>query len=226
MKINKKFLYAGIVYDTLRLMGLNDSQFILSRQIKPLDINSKCYGPVFTNKGRIISKNENYSKIDAIRLEMYKFIKPNNIVVLQTNDNYCAHAGDITCQIYSKLKTQAFITDGIVRDSNLIRHLKYPCFCSSTNPIDALDYWGIVEYQQPISLPGISQQINIYPNDWIFADTDAIIVIPKNIHPEFEKLVAKQIDREQRCRQKISTIKSPQDTFKVVQSIFKKEGRW
>ena len=86
---------------------------------------------------------------------MYKAIKPGEVVMLEANDSYCAHAGDITCLIYKKLMAVGFITDGIVRDTSRIRADNYPCFSTNSNPIDALDYWGITEYQIPISMPGI-----------------------------------------------------------------------
>ena len=63
-----------------------------------------------------------------------------------------------------------------MRDSKQIRKNNYPCFCSSTNPIDALDYWGIVEYQKPISLPGLANNLRICPGDWVYGDVDAVII--------------------------------------------------
>ncbi len=226
MKIDPSNLYSGIVYDALRVMSLKDVDFLLSDKIRPIDIDSYCYGPAFTNRGRIIQRNENYEKIDAIRLEMYKVIKPGDIIVLQADDTYCAHAGDITCQIYSKLESGGFISDGIVRDSKQIRKNNYPCFCSSTNPIDALDYWGIVEYQKPISLPGLANNLRICPGDWVYGDVDAVMVIPKKLHKTFEKTVAKLLLREDKCRETVNSIEKPTQTYKAVKSLFKKEGRW
>ena len=139
-KLDKSKLYGGIVYDALMQMNLEEDDFLLHSSIKPLNADSVCYGPAFTNSGKIVRKDENYSALDAIRLEMYKAIRPNDVIVLRAFDKKVAHAGDITSIIYQKLGASGFITEGFIRDGRHIRELNFPCFCSGSNPIDALGY--------------------------------------------------------------------------------------
>lgn len=222
-----KQLYSGIVYDTMRQLGYKDNEFLLSSRIRPLDLESWCYGPAFTNWGRRTTKKENYEILDAIRLKMYKIIKPGDVIVLQANDDYCAHAGDISCLIYKKVGAIGLITDGIVRDSRRIRELDFPCFCLETNPIDALSYWAITKYQSPIFLPGIDKStIEINPGDFIYADCDGVIRIPKSKKTKFEKLVFKNLKRENKCRKTFTAIKTPPEAFTAVKKAFEKYGRW
>jgi len=224
--IKKKNLYAGIVYDTLRQMGYKDEEVLLSG-IKSLNNSSVVYGPAFTNKGRLVKKGEDYSRLDEIRLEMYKKIKKGDVIVLSANDDYCAHAGDITCMIYKKLGSEGFITDGNVRDKRIIKKSGYPCFCGGVNPIDALDYWAITEFQKPVFFSSVSgKEIEIRPRDYIFADSDGIMVIPSNKKKEFEKKIAANIKRENTCRKRIINVKARNEVYLEVEKIFKKYGRW
>lgn len=219
-------LYAGIVYDTLRELGLSDDEFIISSEIRPLDPMSACYGPAFTNVGHVVKPDDDYANLDKIRLEMYKIIQPGDIIVLQANDRTVAHAGDITCMIYDKLGTQGFITDGIVRDSRHIMNNNYPCFCSSTNPIDALDYWAITDYHVTITMPGLHRRITVEPGDMIYADNDAVIRISRTLKEEFERMLIKNLKREEQCRQAFIAIERSEDVYNRVLEVFNKLGRW
>lgn len=225
-KLSKEILYTGIVYDTLRQMGLAEEDFLLHPSIKPLDQSSVTYGPAFTNSGRVVTKDENYADLDAIRLEMYRLIKPDDVIVLRAFDTTVAHAGDITSLIYQKLGASGFVTDGLIRDGRRIRELSFPCFCTGANPIDALGYWAITEYQKPTPMPGIRRDIIINPGDYIYADIDGTIKIPQELLSDFEELLYKNFQREQKCRDRFVKIQSPSEVYSTVKSVFDEEGRW
>ena len=176
-------VYLGAVYDALNLMVDDATKYVLN--IKPKAGYSKIiYGPAFTISGKKISSNENYSEIDNIRYKMYdKNLYVNNPIILleRGNDNSVAHFGDITCQIYKKLGSIGLITDGIGRDIDLINKLNFPVFCNEINPIDAYEKWAYVDYNKPIYI----ENKNIFPGDYLFADNDGVIFIPKEMMKEF-----------------------------------------
>ncbi len=226
MRPSQESLYAGIVYDSLRQMGLPDRAFLLDPRIRPLDPDSRCFGPVFTNRGRLVRKDEDYAAADAIRVEMYRKIKPGQVVVLEAGDDYCAHAGDITSLIYSKLDVKGFVTDGLVRDSARIRRLDFPCFCRGTNPIDALDYWAITDVDSEISLPGLSGRVAVSPGDWVFADADGVLRIPGERLGDFDEIVEKNLGREEECRRAVNQASGPGQVYGIVRKAFDEQGRW
>lgn len=224
--INLEELSSGIVYDTMRKLGLRHDEFLISPSIRPLNHEQFCYGPVFTNRGQQVTTQEDYASLKGIHIEMYRYIQPGSIVVLEANDNFVAHSGDITCLIYKKLGVSGFITDGIVRDSNRIIKDKFPCFCLGTNPIEGLDYWAITEYEVPIFLPGLHNKISIEPGDYIYADQDGVIRIPKELLQDFESSLLVLLYKEEKFRDAINAAQSSEQVNSVVNSIFAKEGRW
>jgi regulator of RNase E activity RraA len=157
---------------------------------------------------------------------MYRLIQPGDVVVLQAGDQSVAHAGDITSLIYQKLGAQGFITDGLIRDGRRIRDLDFPCFCKGANPIDALGYWAITNYNKPISMPGLRKDVIVFPGDYIYADSDGVILIPRERHEEFESVVIENFDREEACRERFLKIQSPGEVYQAVREVFEKHGRW
>ena len=64
-------IYLGIVYDAMRISGHKSEHFFID--IKPkIPIKKTIYGPAFTTKGRKVKKNEDYEKLDMIRIDMYQ----------------------------------------------------------------------------------------------------------------------------------------------------------
>ena len=226
MLIDKSKLYSGIIYDSLKKIGVKDEECVLDQEIKLINGKDKIFGPVFTCSGRSTFSKEEYSSLDSIRYEIYRTIKSGYVVVLSSNDDLVAHAGDLTCLIYKKLGCEGFITDGLIRDSNLIKEYSFPCACKGNTPIDALGRWAITEYEKPILIKSSSNSlIEIEQNDYIFADNDGALVIKKVIHKDFFDVLEKEIKREALCRETI-TKSNPEDIYDNVIKLVKNMGRW
>ena len=219
----KSKIYLGAVYDVLREMGQNLDSFYID--IKPKYINAQiAIGEAFTTKGRRVIKNENYSQLDLIRLEIYKkkYFKNKPIVLLEANDNKVAHCGDITCQIYKNLGAVGFITDGNVRDIDKCEEIDFPVFCKDTNPIDAIDYWALTEYQTKIKI----KNVIINPGDMIYASNDGIIRVRKNDLKKFYNKLSEVLKKEYDVRNLLQSIKKKNNYEKPLLVFLKKKGRW
>lgn len=220
-KINK--IYLGVVYDALREMGQKLESFYID--IKPKFTNNQIIiGPALTTKGRKVKKNENYSKLDNIRIDIYKkkLFKNNPIVLLQANDYKVAHAGDITCQIYKSLGAIGFITDGNIRDIDKCEEINFPIFCQNTNPIDAIDYWALTEFQKNITI----KNVLIKPGDMIYASNDGVIRVKKSDFSNFEGKLTQILKKENDVRKLIKKISNKRDFKKPLINFLKKRGRW
>jgi regulator of RNase E activity RraA len=219
--IDGKSLYSGVVYDALRELSAVNHVDVLSLDVRPLDNDSWCYGPAFTCAGWSVQPDR-YTTADRFRLKMYDAIPRGSVVVLQAEGNRVSHSGDVTSLIYRQLGVAGFVTDGLVRDSRLIRQHGLPCFCRGQTPVDAVAcHWVIAEYGNPITLARVS----IFPGDWIYGDCDGVLRIPADVHEDFEKVVARRIEHEQWVRTEIRD--GPHDlplTQRIRQCY--EEGRW
>lgn len=215
-------IYMGIVYDSLRIMGLHYNDFFIN--LKPVcGYSGLIQGPAFTTFGEVVEKKvttKEYQKLDNIRLQMYN---PNNfvtnpIVFLQSNDNKVAHSGDLTSLIYQKLGAVGFVTDGIVRDIDVIDKTNFPIFCNEQNPIDAWLYWALTKYQIQITIQGVE----INPSDFAFASRDGVIIVKKKLFSKFKKIAIEQLQRENTIR---DIINKQQNTFNYS-NLVEEFGRW
>ena len=151
-------------------------------------------------------------------MEFYKkqYFANNPIVFLQSNDFTVAHSGDITSLIYQKLGASGFVTDGIVRDIDLINKMNFPVFCRGENPIDAIGYWALTKYQIPIVIDGVE----INPGDYSFASRDGVVIVRKNLLQRFKNVAMDQLKREKKVKFFIN------NTDKEYNEIVEELGRW
>ena len=216
----QKLLYSGAAYDAMRLLGFTANDFYIN--IKPMagytKTNFCLCGFAFTTVGNIIG-TDNYEEADKIRLKIYEKSLKNSIVMLQANDNTVAHSGDITSLIYQSLGAKGFITDGNVRDLDIIDKLKFPTFCKDSNPIDAIDYWALTNFDVPIYI----DNVKINPGDFIVASMDGVIVVPFVKYNEFEKKATEVLEKEINVR---NAVLDSTNLSKTINDIFNKEGRW
>ena len=221
--ISNKKIYLGLIYDAMRVLGFKDNQFYINLKPKT-EIKDLVFGPALTTKGRKTNKQDDYKKLDNIRLDIYqkKYFKKKPIVVLESNDKYCAHSGDITSLIYQKLGAVAFLTDGNVRDIDQIRKLNFPVFCEGLNPIDALNYWALTEYNVKIKIHGIV----INPGDYLFASSDGVIRVEKNIFEEFYKVLESIYNKEKAVKRLIIRNKNKRSYVTDLKNFVKKYDRW
>lgn len=211
-------IYMGIVYDSMRMLGENYDDFYIN--IKPTcGYSSIIQGNCFTTYGEVVEDwKVDYDKLDNIRLEMYKpeMFADNPIVFLQSNDDKVAHSGDITSLIYQKLGAVGFITDGIVRDIDIIDKMNFPIFCRDENPIDALGYWALTKYQQDIEIDGVK----ISPRDYSFASRDGVIIVRNELKDKFRRIALEQLEREDKVRRLIN------QSSMSYEQIVEEMGRW
>lgn len=224
MNIERGLYYAGAFYDALRSLGLADKEFVISPTIKPLDHESQVYGPVYTCRGSHVPSG-GYAQAERVQQEMWGRIEARQVVVLQADDGYCAHAGDITMLIYRQLGAGGFVTDGMLRDSRAIRRLGLPCFCMGTTAIDALEYWAIVEVGRPVTLPGVLAPVPVKPGDWIYGDADGVLRIPAVKLNEFQAAMEAVVKREDDIRKRIAQAEQS-EVAATARRAHEEHGRW
>lgn len=216
-------VYLGAVYDALNLMVDDATKYVLN--IKPVaGYSNIVHGPALTLYGRKITKYEDYHIMDNKRFEFYKpeFYKNNPIILLQSNDNIISHTGDITSKIFKKLGAKAYISDGIARDIELIDDIKFPVFCKNVNPIDAIsNNWAYTDINVPITI----ENLLIYPNDYIFASKDGVIVVPNDMYDEFVIKLTFIMEKERDIRKFVNDVDT-NNLVEEIESFIKDKGRF
>ncbi len=173
-------LYAGLIYDALQFDLRLSHPFVVHHAVRaawPLGQRVVC-GPAFTCRGEPVRDPEHVR--DLVRIEMFRSFTPGCVQVVDTGgDDRVAHFGDISGRLAREHGCVGAVIDGFTRDVRLLERDGFPVFCRGAQPIDAFGRWQIVETQRPVWLSGIEGRVRVDPGDWLFADADGVLAIPR-----------------------------------------------
>jgi 4-hydroxy-4-methyl-2-oxoglutarate aldolase len=166
--------YTGAVYDVMRNLGYPDQ--LLPNNIRPMNLQHKIAGPVFTIAGHIdctMDKDTSLLKW----CEMLSKAPSGHVLICQPNDDTVAHMGELSAETLFFKGVIGYIVDGGCRDSSFVERIGFPVYCSYFTPRDVVATWCTTELGGSISIGGVT----ILTGDYVLADRDGIIVIPANL---------------------------------------------
>ena len=165
-------LYTGALHDVMRGMGLRD--FTLPSTIRSVTVQKKIAGPAFTLLGRVDGHADPHQTLLSWTGFLSK-AKPGHVVVIQPNDNEVAHMGELSGEVLMKKGVPGCVIDGASRDISFLIDMKMPVYARYTTPRDIVGYW----LADGLDVPVMIGLVTINPGDYILADLDGVIVLPK-----------------------------------------------
>jgi hypothetical protein len=173
-------LSTGVVWDTLRVMGLPHQA--LHHSIKGLETSMTLCGPAFCVKGQTWfgTPPKPATNKPQPRYELFEHLYDGCIMLIDSGgyeeavlmgENFAISAVGAGCK--------GFVLDGALRDATSMVEQKIPVFNRFLTPASSAGSWSIVGYEVPIQLKGQTHAtVNVMPGDWILADRDGVVVIP------------------------------------------------
>ena len=141
---------------------------------------------------------------------MVDSLKKNEVAVLLCNqDKNIAPWGELLSTRASYLGASGCLTDGCVRDSTLIREMKFPVYSSGTNPVDT-KYRGKM---MMADVPGKISGVDIEKGDLVFGDRDGVLIVPSKILDEVVEKALIKIDSENTVREELRSGNTLTDFF-------------
>lgn len=199
--------YAGAVYDVLRTMG-NPAQ-ALPHDILPLRRDQVLAGPVFTVEGRPVRGLGTHESLLRWTALLSK-APAGHVVVCQPHDHSMAHMGELSAETLHVRGIRGYIVDGGCRDTDFIERLGFKVFFRYTTPVDVVGRWRAERFDRPITIG----HVRIHPGDYVFADRDGVLIIPKAIAGDVVDKVERVIRTENRVRRAIVKEKmDPQEAY-------------
>ena len=143
--------------------------------------------------------------------------KPGDIIVIDAGGQTPAVWGELATESAKNKGVAGLVVYGAVRDTADIRRLGLPVWsthvCSHAgNPN------GLGEINQPLSISGQA----IYPGDWILADDDGVMVLPRAQAVEMANRAADVLEAENRIR---AEIRDTSGTLAKVVNLLRWEKR-
>ena len=195
-----------MINDVLRAMGYLYQT--LPTDILPLRDHMRVCGVAFTVKG---SKNLALENEMVQRAEMLESITPGSVVVWDTcGDTESAQWGEMMSLASMKRGCRGAIVDGGCRDTDKILELDFPLFCKYRTSNGMLGRFRITGYQIPVRIG----QVTITPGDFVSADIDGAIVIPRKIAYEVLVKAEEILENEKGIRAMIEEGATPMQVVK------------
>lgn len=199
-------IYSGAVSDVLDQKGLRHQ--VLPSSLHGLMLETKVCGlalPVLGESSIVTDADEIFTPL----LRMLGDVKPYNVVVTQSNDQSCAHLGELSATAIQSRGGAGAVIYGGVRDIQYIQNLGLPVFCRYTTPADVVGRWRLVDYNVAIEIEGVT----IHPGDIVLGDKDGVLVVPHDIAEEV--LIASEhiVGTENRVRIAVKNGMHPLDAY-------------
>jgi regulator of RNase E activity RraA len=211
-------LYSGVVYDTLHEDIKPLLPYVLSKDIRPSwDFDESLCGPAFTVQGAVLTDKVHSN---TIYVDMLNSLYSGCIEMISSGiDKKLSVFGEITGKIAARQGAIGTIIDACTRDIKKLKADQYKVFSEGVSMIDALDRWHIVKYQVPLPFQGEDGDVWINPGDYIFADSDGVLVIPYSETWRTLQIAEERFVRENRIREHIKN-------GMEIRAILELEGRW
>ncbi|KIO75798.1 methyltransferase [Pedobacter lusitanus] len=198
--------YTGAVYDVMRNLGYPDQ--LLPNHIRPMNLQHKIAGPVFTIAGNIdLTLDKDTSLLKWC--EMLSKAPSGHVLICQPNDNTVAHMGELSAETLTFKGILGYIVDGGCRDSSFVDSIGFPVYCSYFTPRDVVATWCTTELGGNINIGNVS----ISTGDYVLADRDGIIVIPANLVQQVIEQTEEVLKTENLVRKAILAGTDPVDAY-------------
>jgi len=185
--------YTGAVHDVLRMMG--HERVVLPHDLKPIDPTLKLAGPVWTVSGHIDRTKTRHDTLLGWCTLLSK-APAGHVVVCQPHNREVALMGELSAQTLAARGVLGYVVDGGSRDTELVLEQRFPVWCSFLTPSDIVARWIPDAYGAPIDIGGVG----ISTGDYLLADRDGVVIIPKAIAEEVVRSTEEVVSTESDMR--------------------------
>jgi regulator of RNase E activity RraA len=131
---------------------------------------------------------------------MLDSIEPGTVSIWSCGGSaQCAHWGEIMSTAARQRGCTGAVIDGGVRDVDFIDAMEYPVFARFKSAGSSIGRWDIMEYQIPIQIG----ETTIHPGDFVFGDTDGVVIVPNALTLEVLEAAEDIFARESGMREEL-----------------------
>jgi regulator of RNase E activity RraA len=189
----EKNLYTAVVSDALDQAGARNQA--MREYLRPVYPSCKVAG-----WARTISCSDLYHIAEdpyRVEIEAVDSLLPGEVAVVGTQKSIRnAPWGELLSTASRARGARGAIVDGLVRDVQKIEELGFPVFSSGIKPVDSMGRGCVTAYNVPVECG----EVLVHPGDFVFADFDGVVVVPKAIVTEVIELASEKVRRENSSR--------------------------
>lgn len=218
-------LYTGVIYDTLRDMGVTNC--VINHTIKPVFPVKKLYGRIWTCEG-IYSEDVSMDESLSSWSKMLSNAPSDHVVICSSNNTTndqiyfpeVSHMGELSAEVLKNNNVKGFVTDGGTRDVEFLEKINLPIFCTYATPKDIVGNWKIINEGKKITINSASlnnnktKAVEINTGDIFIYDSDGIVIIPSEFFQEVTETAMDKTNKETKMRESILKGMDPHDAYK------------
>jgi regulator of RNase E activity RraA len=205
-------LYTGAISDILDKNGYRNQ--VLPYWITPFTNANRLAGIAFTGQGypcADIAHNDTET-----RLRILDSITPGTVSMWSTGGSVdCAHWGEIMSTAVKQRGCTGAVIDGGVRDVDFVNAMNYPVFAKFKCSASSVGRWDIVDCQIAIRIGNTV----VHPGDFVFGDTDGVVVIPQKLTMDVLADAEDIFERESGMREELRRGISVKDAYAKYGSL-------
>lgn len=189
----KEKLYTAVVADALDQVGIRNQA--MREYLRPV-----CQCSPFFGWARTIACCDVYhvpTEPYAMEIEAIDSILPGEVVVVSTQQSKRnAPWGELLSTAARARGANGAVIDGLVRDVRKIEELGFPVLAAGIKPVDSMGRGIVTGYNVPVECG----EVLVNPGDFVFADLDGVVVIPRANVEEVLHLAVDKASRENSSR--------------------------
>jgi len=214
-RLFKEELFVAVVGDVMDTLGLQH-QF-LPPVFRPVDEKTRLLGrampvletDIFPSDGP--TRNPLMVKPFGLMFEALDDLKPGEIYVASGASPRYALWGELMSTRAKILGAHGALVDGFARDTDGIKALGFPCFCTGWYAQDQGVRGKVVDYRCALEIGGV----RIEPGTLLFGDKEGVLVIPAEAEEEVVRLALEKVRGEKRVAKAIREGMSAVDAYKT-----------
>lgn len=169
----KAFMSSPLLSDILDDLNYRNQ---IIKGLHPNIQNVKLLGRAKTLKLRKLEEGEPYDGIYKA-LSSYETIIPNDIIMVENEMDDFAYFGELNANLAIRSGAAGVVVGGHTRDGKAVYDLALPVFAKGYTCQDVRQRATLDSINKPINMYGVAVRVG----DLVFADSEGVVVIPKEI---------------------------------------------
>jgi regulator of RNase E activity RraA len=201
-------LYSAVLADVMDAMGYR--QQAVDNSVVGLDRTWRLFGKARTLAMKPVDRvpDEPYQ----LEMKAIDHLQPGDVLVI-------AMAGCPQCAVWGELLSTACkargavgaLMDGPTRDAEKILALGFPTFAAGTSPLDSKGRIDGSSWDEPVKIGNVGCK----PGDFVYGDSDGVVVIPFEIAPAVLEAALAKVSGENMVRAELAAGRPVSEVFKT-----------
>jgi regulator of RNase E activity RraA/CMP-N-acetylneuraminic acid synthetase len=145
-------------------------------------------------------------------LDSYQFIRPGDVIMVENRIKDRAYFGNLNAQLAIRAGAVGAVIDGVTRDRDDVTKLGFPVFARGHYCADIKFEGTVRSFNKPLSI-GKTPVAN---GDYVFADSDGVVVIPQMRWSEIYPMALKAIEKEFKVGMSVAMGVPPKRIFDIL----------